>query len=112
MRVLSSFVLVGSVFVAAIAACSGSDGKTGPTGPAGAAGTAGAAGAAGSAGATGPQGPAGAGGGDGGGGGSPIVALSERARHGLEISPVPLALTGKTQAQLEQIGQGAYIVNA
>src|SRR6516225_10099515 len=36
--------------------------------------------------------------------------LSQHAQIGLASAPVPLALAGKTPAQLEQIGQGAYIV--
>jgi hypothetical protein len=40
------------------------------------------------------------------------IILTERAKHGLDISPAPLDLTGKTGDQIEQIGQGSYIVNA
>jgi hypothetical protein len=38
------------------------------------------------------------------------VGLSAHAQIGLAQSPVPLNLGGKTAAQIEQIGQGAYIV--
>jgi hypothetical protein len=39
------------------------------------------------------------------------VTLSAHAQIGLASAPVPLSLGGKTQAELEQIGQGAYIVS-
>jgi hypothetical protein len=43
---------------------------------------------------------------------NPVIAsLSQHAQIGLASAPVPLALTGKTPAELEQIGQGAYIVS-
>jgi hypothetical protein len=46
------------------------------------------------------------------GGMAPVIAsLSQHAQIGLASAPVPLALAGKTPAQLEQIGQGAYIVS-
>jgi hypothetical protein len=38
--------------------------------------------------------------------------ISETAKHGLDISPVPLNLAGLTGDQIEQVGQGSYIVNA
>lgn len=38
--------------------------------------------------------------------------LSERARHGLAISPVGVNLDGKTGDEIEQIGHGSYLVNA
>jgi hypothetical protein len=38
------------------------------------------------------------------------VTLSQHAQIGLASAPVPLALAGKTADELEQIGQGAYIV--
>jgi hypothetical protein len=38
------------------------------------------------------------------------VSLSQHAQIGLAAAPVPLNLAGKTPAELEQIGQGAYIV--
>jgi hypothetical protein len=122
MRVLT-WTLVGSVVlaVAAAAACDGNDGNNGAAGAAGAAGAqgpTGAAGSAGAAGSTGPTGPQGPPGVSPEGGTVPeasapvIVSLSERAKRGLDISPVPLNLTGKTPDELEQIGQGAYLVNA
>src|SRR5439155_2725149 len=104
-------VVAGSM----IAACSG---DTGPAGPAGAAGATGPAGANGTPGATGPAGPSGpgvdSGTGEGGTSTGPVV-LSSRATKGLQIASdlgVTLALGGKTNAQLEQIGQGSYLVNA
>ncbi len=115
-----------TVAVALAAACSGSNGAQGPAGPAGEAGAQGATGPAGSAGPAGPPGPAGPGAdagkgadataGEGGttgndSGGTTYVTLSPHAQIGLASAPVPLALGGKTQEQLEQIGQGAYIVS-
>lgn len=111
--------LVGGVVLAAIAACSGNDGANGangtngvagPTGPSGPAGSAGAPGATGPAGAPGAGGEAGAPGEGGAPGGT--VILSERAKHGLDISPVAVSTTGKSAAAIEMIGQGSYIVNA
>jgi hypothetical protein len=103
--------LLTALCLALAAACGGSDGAAGPAGPAGAAGAAGAPGAAGAA---GPAGEAGTGGfnGDGGPGSALLLTLSERARRGLDIAPVPLNLTGKTAAQIEQIGIGSYMANA
>jgi hypothetical protein len=40
------------------------------------------------------------------------VILSTRAKHGLDIAPVQLNLTGLTPAQIEQVGIGSYWVNA
>jgi len=86
-----------------VAACTGDQGPAGPPGAQGAPGAQGPAGAPGS----------GATAGDGGAAGNgPLVALSPRAKKGMSISPVPLALDGKTPAQIEQIGLGSYIVNA
>jgi hypothetical protein len=115
-------VSIVTAFVAS-AACTGSDGAQGP------AGAPGEAGAPGATGATGPQGPPGATGpgADGGPGmmdattdgptgsdagpSNPVIAsLSQHAQIGLASAPVPLNLAGKTAAELEQIGQGAYIV--
>jgi hypothetical protein len=76
----------------------GSNGANGATGPMGTAGTPGSTGAMGTPGATGATGTA--------------VVISERAQQGLDISPVPLKLAGLSGAQIEQIGQGSYIVNA
>jgi hypothetical protein len=107
---------IGVAVVLATACGSGSAGQAGP---------AGAAGPAGSAGPPGAAGPAGAGA-DGGAGESadattdgsvnqlgPVVTstLSAHAQIGLASAPVPLALAGKTTAELEQIGEGAYIVS-
>ena len=119
MRSIVLGALSFGVAIALATACgSGSAGPAGPAGPAGSAGPAGPAGAAGGTGATGP-------GADGGVGGvgdattdaamnqvGPVVTatLSAHAQIGLASAPVPLALAGKTTAQLEQIGQGAYIV--
>ncbi len=114
-----------SIGVATVFAAACGSGSTGPAGPSGAAGPAGAEGPAGPAGPAGGSGPAGPGA-DGGPGGSadattdsspnqvgPVVTatLSAHAQIGLASAPVPLALAGKTTAQLEQIGQGAYIVS-
>jgi len=103
------------------AACTGNDGAQGPAGASGEAGATGPAGSAGSAGATGAQGPAGPGGpgfeagktdGPTPPSGNPIcVGLSAHSCIGLTSAPVPLNLTGKSLAQLEQIGEGAYIVS-
>jgi hypothetical protein len=102
-------VALAVTLVAAIAACTGSDGAAGPAGPAGPAGSAGMAGPAGPPGEAGPPGPPGPSGlaGDAG-----LIILSERAKHGLDISPVPLALDGRTSGEIEQLGQGSYLVNA
>lgn len=110
------------IAVAVAAACSGNDGAQGPAGPegeAGAQGPMGATGATGPAGEAGPQGPAGNPGKNGDGGPSPgtdagppiIIGLSAHAQIGLAQTPVPLNLAGKTAAEIEQIGQGAYIVS-
>ena len=109
----------GAAIALATACGSGSAGPAGPAGPAGSAGPAGPAGAAGGTGATGPGADGGAGGGDATTTSDaspnqlgPVVTatLSAHAQIGLAAAPVPLALAGKTTAQLEQIGQGAYIV--
>ncbi len=111
-----------SIGVAMALATACGSGSAGPAGPAGPAGSAGPAGAPGAPGATGPAGA------DGGPGGIAVVdastdgsvnnqlgpvvtaTLSAHAQIGIASAPVPLALTGKTTAELEQIGQGAYIV--
>jgi hypothetical protein len=72
--------------IAALGAC------TGDRGPAGTDGTNGTNGTNGSDGQT--------------------VILSTRAKHGLDIAPVQLNLTGLTPAQVEQVGVGSYWVNA
>lgn len=114
------------VAAAIAAACTGNDGAQGPPGPAGEAGATGmtgATGATGPAGEAGPQGPPGTPGTTPDGGkmdatmppmeaGPPIIiGLSEHAQIGLAQTPVPLSLNGKTAAEIEQIGQGAYIVS-
>ncbi len=91
----------------AVVACTGDAGPKGDRGDTGAAGSPGAPGAPGATGAPGPAGASGDGGGTGAG-----LLLSARAKHGLEISPVPIATAGLTSAQAEQLGQGSYIVNA
>jgi hypothetical protein len=83
-------------------ACSG--GTAGPQGVAGLSGTNGTAGTNGGqgpAGDAGPSGPAG-----------PAIVISERAQAGLNISPVPISLTGLDSQQVEQLGSGSYLVNA
>ena len=82
----------------------GATGSNGATGAQGPNGTAGQAGANGAAGAAGPAGEAGAPGG--------TVILSSRAKKGLDISPVAVNTAGLSADQIEQIGQGSYIVNA
>lgn len=117
----SVFGAVSIGVAAAIAgACSGNDGAQGPPGPPGEAGATGATGPAGEA---GPQGPPGMPGtspdsGKTDGGTTPgmdagppiIIGLSAHAQIGLAQTPVPLNLNGKTAAEIEQIGEGAYIV--
>jgi len=123
--------LVGSAFggfammgAAAVAACTGDQGPAGPAGAVGEAGAAGEAGAPGAKGAAGSPGEAGGPGAPGASGeGGPAVAAGEAgtsstivvsatAKLGLDISPVPLKLDGLDGAQIEQIGQGSYWVNA
>ncbi|MBL8952096.1 MAG: hypothetical protein JNK82_15030 [Myxococcaceae bacterium] len=83
-----------------LAACT-VEGPEGPIGPAGPPGVSGSKGPAGPAGDAGPPGTAGA-----------FVVVSERAKRGLDISPVPLSLEGLTDAQIERVGYGSYLVNA
>ncbi len=71
---------------------------TGDTGPAGPAGTNGTNGLNGSNGTNGSNGN--------------DIILSDRAKHGLDIMPFTPDLTGKTGPEIEQIGQGSYLVNA
>jgi hypothetical protein len=92
--------------IAALGACGGS-GSQGPAGANGEAGAPGTPGTAGPTGSTGPQGPPG----PPGEAGASII-ISATAKHGLDISPVPLNLVGLTGDQIEQVGQGSYIVNA
>ncbi len=77
------------LIVSIVAACTG---DKGPAGPAGADGTNGSNGSDGT-------------------NGSDII-LSARAKHGLDIAPVPLDLTGLDAAGIEAVGQGSYLVNA
>jgi len=107
--------IIGTLGMSALAAC-GSNGATGPAGPAGEAGPPGPPGPPGEAGPPGPAGEAGPPGvsavsvPDGG----PLV-ISDLAKHGFDISPIPaaqLTLTGLTPAQIEMVGYGSYIVNA
>jgi cytochrome c553 len=100
---------------ALVVACSGNDGAAGPPGPDGEAGAPGTTGTTGPAGATGPAGSPGASG-EGGAGGTggdagATVLLSNGAKHGLDISPVPVTTAGLTPAQIEMVGNGSYIVN-
>ncbi len=44
--------------------------------------------------------------------GPTVISISATAQQGIDISPVPLQLDGLTGAQLEQVGQGSYLVNA
>jgi hypothetical protein len=111
----SVFGAVAIGMAVAIAAACGSTGAQGPAGPAGEAGVIGATGPAGPPGEAGPQGQPGisfdAGDAKGSTQGNPIcVGLSDHACIGLTETPVPLSITGKTLPQLEQIGEGAYIV--
>jgi hypothetical protein len=121
----STFVLGIGVVIAAVAACTGDQGPTGPAGAPGATGPQGGQGPAGPAGEAGPPGmPGTTGNGDGGandGGGTEAgtptgpVVLSSRATKGLQIAAkkgIALSLAGQTDAQLEVIGQGSYLVNA
>jgi hypothetical protein len=76
-------------------------------------------GAPGTAGEAGPAGPAGEAGAPGASALSlldagPLV-ISDLAKHGFDISPVPIAqlnLSGLTPAQIEMVGNGSYVVNA
>jgi hypothetical protein len=95
---LAAALVAGVSGFFAIAACTGDPGPAGDPGATGPAGT------------TGPQGPTGATGDAGAPG--PEVIISDTAKHGLDISPVPVDLTGLTPDQIEQVGQGSYLVNA
>jgi hypothetical protein len=46
------------------------------------------------------------------GGATTFVALSARAKVGLDISPVPLNLAGLSAADIENVGYGSYLVNS
>ncbi len=69
-------------------------------GPAGPAGAASSAGKTSDAGAQGTAGEAGT-----------LILVSETAKKGLDISPVPVSTVGLTSAQIEMVGNGSYIVN-
>jgi Collagen triple helix repeat (20 copies) len=112
-------VFVIALFGAAAVAACGSNGAAGPPGPSGEAGAPGAMGAMGAQGAPGPAGEAGAPGAPGASALSVLDAgplvISDLAKHGLDISPIPIAqlnLSGLTPAQIEMVGNGSYIVNA
>lgn len=97
-----SRVMIAAVVLGCLACTvEGPDGPIGPAGPPGVSGSKGPAGPVGDAGPQGPPGTPGA-----------FLVLSERARRGLEISPVKLTLEGLTAAQLERVGAGSYLVNA
>jgi len=102
MLAVGAGVIVG---VGALGACgSGSQGPAGPPGKDGQNGQTGPAGSAGAAGQPGKQGPPGEAGAS--------IVISETAKHGLDISPVPVNLAGLTGDQIEAVGQGSYLVNA
>jgi hypothetical protein len=88
--------------ITAVAIGCGSYGPKGDTGAAGANGPAGVA-EAGAPGVPGPAGEAGT---------TTLVALSARAKVGLDISPVPVNLTGLGADGVEKIGYGSYLVNS
>lgn len=73
-----------------VVGCSGDQGKVGSDG---------GQGDLGPVGPVGPAGPAGS-------------IVSTRAYLGLQIAPVALDLVGLSSAQVEQVGQGSYLVNA
>jgi len=96
-----------------IGGCSGQDGAPGPAGETGAKGdpgTPGVTGEPGDPGTPGTQGDPGIPGAPGTPGGT--VVLSARAKHGLDIAPVPLSLDGLTGDQIELVGLGSYVANA
>jgi cytochrome c553 len=99
-KLLIAFVLAGGT-AAGVVACTGDQGiqgeagGPGPTGQDGMNGKPGEAGPPGEAGAT-----------------APPLTLSADAQQGLAISPVQVSLAGLTSAQVEQLGQGSYLVNA
>jgi hypothetical protein len=98
---------LGVLGIAALGACgSGSNGASGATGAAGPPGEAGVSGSAGTMGAPGATGAAGE------AGSTVVVAISDTASLGLQISPVPVDLTGLTSSEIELAGNGSYLVNA
>lgn len=82
----------------------GAPGAKGDDGATGAKGDTGDDGAKGDKGDTGDTGATGADGND--------IILSETARLGLEISPVPVDTAGLDGDEVESVGRGAYLVNA
>ncbi|MGH7439385.1 MAG: hypothetical protein ACRENE_27165 [Polyangiaceae bacterium] len=100
----------GAMGAAGAAGEAGAQGSAGPAGEAGAQGPAGEAGAQGDTGDAGPQGIQGAQG-DAGATGASLV-ISDTAKQGISISPVPINTNGLTSSQLEMIGEGSYLVNA
>jgi hypothetical protein len=112
-KLVGAFVAFTGAVAVAVACGGGSDGANGANGEGGAPGQQGSKGDPGSAatagmtGMTGPQGPAGEAGAAG-----PVIVVSETAKRGLDISPVAVNLNGLTGAQIEQVGQGSYLVNA
>src|SRR6516164_5975010 len=111
-RMNERWLTIGAIALMGVAVTVACTGDQGPPGPAGANGEAGApgsgggrgeggspgspgtAGAAAEAGPPGPQGPQGEAG--------PAIVISAGAKHGVDISPVPLALDGLTADQIEQ----------
>ena len=88
-------LLIAVAIAAGVPACTGDNGTPGTNGSNGTNGTNGQNGMNGMNGTNGSN-----------------IILTERAKHGLDISPAPVDLTGKTGDQIEQIGQGSYLVNA
>jgi hypothetical protein len=101
--------MTGATGATGVAGPTGAPGVGGVTGPTGG-GIAGATGATGAVGATGSDGAMGAVGATGPQG--QTLTLSVRAQRGLAIAPVALSTAGASQADLEKIGNGSYIVNA
>jgi hypothetical protein len=112
-RWLAATGALAALGIAALAACgSGSNGSNGADGATGRAGDAGAAGAMGTAGTMGATGAPGVTGPAGEAGATVIVAISDTATQGLDISPVPVDLTGLSSEEIELAGNGSYLVNA
>jgi hypothetical protein len=88
----------------------GSDGANGTNGTDGTNGTNGTNGTDGTNGTNGTNGADGTNGTNGTNGND--VIISDRAKHGLDISPVAIDTTGMTSAQIEAIGEGSYLANA
>ncbi len=90
-----------------LAGCTGSKGDPGAMGAMGLPGMDGTNGMDGMDGMNGMDGANGANGTNGN-----DIILSSKAKHGLDISPVAVNLTGRSAADIEQIGRGSYLVNA